>query len=103
MQWLARLPGTQEIRGSSPGRGMTDFCTSIFIGLDSYILISFTYLDIIWIYISRLMTSLLKLENYRMFIFWLSLPVHSGSLKRIDYPKQICLIHPLSFECFHCS
>ena len=22
---------------------------------------------------------------------WLSLPVHSGSLKRIDYPKQICL------------
>ena len=31
VQWLARLPGTQEIRGSSPGRGMTDFCTSIFI------------------------------------------------------------------------
>ena len=29
VQWLARLPGTQEIRGSSPGRGMTDFCTSI--------------------------------------------------------------------------
>ena len=25
MQWLARLPGTQEIRCSSPGRGMTDF------------------------------------------------------------------------------
>ena len=25
VQWLARLPGTQEIRGSSPGRGMTDF------------------------------------------------------------------------------
>ena len=25
--------GTQEIRGSSPGRGMTDFCTSIFICL----------------------------------------------------------------------
>ena len=35
--------------------------------------------------------------------FWLSLPVHSGSLKRIDYPKHICLAHPLSFECFHCS
>ena len=33
MQWLARLPGTQEIRGSSPGRSMTDFCTSIFICL----------------------------------------------------------------------
>ena len=33
VQWLARLPGTQEIRGSSPGRGMTDFCTSIFICL----------------------------------------------------------------------
>ena len=29
--------------------------------------------------------------------------IHSGSLKRIDYPKQICLAHPLSFECFHCS
>ena len=33
VQWLGRLPGTQEIRGSSPGRGMTDFCTSIFICL----------------------------------------------------------------------
>ena len=33
VQWLALLPGTQEIRGSSPGRGMTDFCTSIFICL----------------------------------------------------------------------
>ena len=33
VQWLARLPGTQKIRGSSPGRGMTDFCTSIFICL----------------------------------------------------------------------
>ena len=31
VQWLACLPGTQEIRGSSPGRCMTDFCTSIFI------------------------------------------------------------------------
>ena len=38
VQWLARLPGTQEIRGSSPGRGMTDFCTSIFICLLSFIL-----------------------------------------------------------------
>ena len=35
--------------------------------------------------------------------FWLSLPVHSGSLKRIDYPKRICVAHALSFECFHCS
>ena len=31
MQLIAPLPGTQEIRGSSPGHGMTDFCTSIFI------------------------------------------------------------------------
>ena len=30
--------------------------------------------------------------------FWLSLPVHSVSLKRIDYPKQICLANPISFE-----
>ena len=37
VQWLARLSGTQEIRGSSPGRGMTDFCTSIFICLYIYI------------------------------------------------------------------
>ena len=36
VQWLARLPGTQEIRGSSPGRGMTDFFTSIFICLYIY-------------------------------------------------------------------
>ena len=40
VQWLARLPGTQEIRGSSPGRGMTDFRTSIFF-YDIYIYISF--------------------------------------------------------------
>ena len=32
--------------------------------------------------------------------FCISLPVHSGSLKRIDYPKQICLAHHLSFEFF---
>ena len=31
VQWLACLPGMQEIRGSSPSRGMTDFCMSIFI------------------------------------------------------------------------
>ena len=43
MQWLAFLPGTQEIRGSSPGRGMTDFCTSIFICLYIYIYICYTY------------------------------------------------------------
>ena len=36
VQWLAHLPGTQEIGGSSPGRGMTDFCTSIFICLYIY-------------------------------------------------------------------
>ena len=47
------------------------------------------------------MTSLLKLEI--TVVFWLLLPVYSGSLKRIDYPKQICLAHPLSFECFYCS
>ena len=47
------------------------------------------------------MTSLLKLEI--TVFFWLSLPVHSGSLKRINYLKHICLAHPLSFECFHCS
>ena len=34
---------------------------------------------------------------------WLSLPVHSGLLKKTDYLKQICLAHPVSFECSHCS
>ena len=29
--------------------------------------------------------------------FWLSLPVHSGSLKRIDYPKRICLANAINF------
>ena len=33
-------------------------------------------------------------------LFWPSLPVHSGSLKRTDYPKQICLTHPLSLNVF---
>ena len=28
------------------------------------------------------------IRNYSIF-FWLSLPSHSGSLKRIDYPKQL--------------
>ena len=30
----------------------------------------------------------------------LLLPVHSGSLKTIAYPKQVCLTHTLSFEYF---
>ena len=38
-----------------------------------------------------------------LYFFHLSLPVYSGSLKRIAYPKQICLDYTLSFECFHCS
>ena len=34
MQWLARLPGTQKIRGLvSPGRGVTEMCTLIIICL----------------------------------------------------------------------
>ena len=41
-------------------------------------------------------------RNYIM-DFWFLLPVYSGSLKRIDYPKKICQAHPLSFKCFHCS
>ena len=30
-------------------------------------------------------------------LFWLSLPVHSGSLKKIDYSKHICLANHLPF------
>ena len=29
MVYLAHLPGMQEVRGSIPGRGTTDFCTLI--------------------------------------------------------------------------
>ena len=29
LQWLARLPVMHKIRGSIPGRGVTDFCTLI--------------------------------------------------------------------------
>ena len=32
-------------------------------------------------------------QNYSM-VYSLLLSVHSGSLKRIDYRKQICLAHP---------
>ena len=39
-----------------------------------------------------------KIRNYSM-LFWAFI-ANSGSLKRIDYPKQICLTHPLSYECF---
>ena len=51
VQWLARLPGTQEIRGSSPGRGMTDFCTSIFICLYTYVYMYMFMCIYIYIYI----------------------------------------------------
>ena len=44
------------------------------------------------------MTALLKLEITVM-VFWLLLPI-SGSLKSIDYRKQICMAQALSFECF---
>ena len=35
--------------------------------------------------------------------FWLSLPVHSGSLKRSDYPKQLSAPPSFFFECLYCS
>ena len=86
------------------------------IGLDPYILNGLSYLDPIKINVIQCRTSLLKLEITLCF-FWLLLPVHSGSLKRIDYPNQICLAHTLSFKystalkgihlyifiCCHCS
>ena len=42
-------------------------------------------------------TALLKLE-LKVWFLWLLLPVPSGSLKRIDYSKQICWTYSLSFE-----
>ena len=53
-----------------------------FICLDPCILNVFCYLDPIWINISLLLAALLKLEITISFL-WLSLPVHSGSLKII--------------------
>ena len=56
------------------------------IGLDSYILNNFSYLS------PNLYQSLYDFfsenRNYSIF-FWPTLPVHSGSLKRNDYPKQL--------------
>ena len=50
---------------------------------------------------------LAETRNYSIFLAFIAssfrVTEESGSLKRIDYPKQICLAHPLSFECFHCS
>ena len=48
------------------------------------------------------LTALLKLEITVCFLCLL-LQAVSGSLKRIEYSKQICLIHSLSSECPHCS
>ena len=42
---------------------------------------------------------LLKLE-ITVCLYWLALKNHLGSLKRIDYQKQICLVQPLSFYFF---
>ena len=75
---------------------MFSFFLSFFLDTENYFKHSSDNLD------SRCMASLPKLESNIMF-YLLSLPVHSGLLKMIDYLKQICLAHPLSFECFHCS
>ena len=46
-----------------------------------------------------LLAALLKLEITVSFL-WLSLPVHSGSLKRIYYSKLYCLAHTLLLNVF---
>ena len=46
VQWLARLPGTQGIRGSSRGRGMTDFCQYSFVYIQKKIKISTLYISV---------------------------------------------------------
>ena len=52
VQWLARLPGTQEIRGSSPGRGMTDFVRQYsFVYINACIVQLFKSSIYIYIYI----------------------------------------------------
>ena len=53
----------------------------------------------IWIDISLLLAALLKLEITVSFL-WLSLPVHSGSLKRIKYSKLYSLAHTLLSNVF---
>ena len=52
------------------------------------------------IYISLLIDCVAETRNYCASFIWRSLPVHSGSLKRIDNSKQICLAQPLSFDFF---
>ena len=63
----------------------------------SYILNSFDYSEIIWIYISLLTDCLVEIRNYSMY-FWRSLPVHSGSLNGTDYSKQVSLAQLLSLN-----
>ena len=46
-----------------------------------------------------LLAALLKLEIAISFL-WLSLPVHSGSLKRIKYSKLYSLVHILLLNIF---
>ena len=41
---------------------------------------------------------LAETRNYSNFLAFM--PVYSGSLKRIDYPKQICLAHPFLLNVF---
>ena len=75
------------------------------IGLDLYFK-HFFYGFAIWSAFGFILvfgtTAFLKIEITICF-FWLSLPVHIGSLTRTTYSKQICLVHFLSFECIHCS
>ena len=54
----------------------------------------------IFVFISVfLLAALLKLE-ITVFFSWLSLPVHSGSLKRIKYSKLYSLAHTLLLNIF---
>ena len=46
------------------------------------------------------LTSLLQLEIKECSL-WLSSPVHSGSLKRSNHSKQICMADLFSFEWFY--
>ena len=55
------------------------------------------------IYISLWIDCIAETRNNCTYFIWRSLQVHSGSLRRIYYLKQICLAQPLSFEFLHCS
>ena len=71
------------------------------IGLDSYILNSFSYLSPIYINFSHCMTSSLKFKITVYFSGFVCQFIQ-GHFRGLII-RNSCLAYPLSFECLHCS